>query len=396
MIEFRWGTATDVGRVRQANQDQLLTAAPMFVVADGMGGHAGGEVASAIAIDEMAKAERLGSVDQLVDAIQQANREIVDRSRLDPELRGMGTTLVALVGMTVGDDPRLGVANVGDSRVYRRADDELVQVTEDHTLVEALVRDGRLTPEEALDHPQRNIVTRALGIDERVLVDSWELTPVVGDRYLLCSDGLFNELDSPGILEVLHRVDDAAEAAVALVSAACEAGGRDNVTVVIVDVVDTDAAADNVAEDRIIAVHKALPDGVLRLDPPTATGPSDPHPDEIEVDRTVEKPPFVTWRLALFVAAVLIILGVVLALVITDARSSYFVGLDGEEVVIYRGQPDGWLWIDPTIEEREGFDISDLNDADIEFVADRVEFDSFEEARDRADGLIQRAITDEP
>ena len=110
----------------------------------------------------------------------------------------------------------------------------------------------------------------------------------------------------------------------------------------------------------------------------------------------MEKPPFVTWRLALFVAAVLIILGVVLALVITDARSSYFVGLDGEEVVIYRGQPDGWLWIDPTIEEREGFDISDLNDADIEFVEDRVEFDSFEEARDRADGLIQRAITDEP
>ena len=141
MIEFAWGTATDVGQVRQNNQDQMLTAPPVFVVADGMGGHNGGEVASATAVDEMAKAQGVASVDDLIDAVQMANREIVDRSKIEPELRGMGTTLVALVGMMVGDRQRIGVANVGDSRLYRATDEELVQLTEDHTLVEALVRD---------------------------------------------------------------------------------------------------------------------------------------------------------------------------------------------------------------------------------------------------------------
>lgn len=396
MIEFRWGTATDVGRVRQANQDQLLTADPVFVVADGMGGHNGGEVAAAIAVDEMAKAEGLSSIDDLIEAIQQANREIVDRSRLDPELRGMGTTMVALVGMTVDGDPRLGLANVGDSRVYLRAADDLVQLTDDHTLVEALVRDGRLTPEEAVNHPQRNIVTRALGIDEKVLVDSWELAPVAGDRYLLCSDGLFNELEPEFMLEVLHRVDDVGAAAVELVDAACEAGGRDNVTVLVLDVVDTDAAAVDPAGDRILSVHKAVPDSVLRRDAPPEPGPSDPHPDEIEVDRTVNKAPFVTWRLGLFVTAVLLVLAVLLSSIVAYARTSYFVGVDGEEVVIFRGRPDGVLWFDPTVEEPVVLTVSEIEPEFLADVIDGVEFDTLDEARAYADALTQQAVTDDP
>jgi len=395
MIEFRWGTATDVGRVRSANQDQLLTMTPVFVVADGMGGHNGGEVASAIAVDEMAKAEGVASVDDLIEAVQQANREIVDRSKLDPELRGMGTTLVALVGMTVGDAPRLGVANVGDSRLYRRAEDGIVQITEDHTLVEALVRDGRLTAEEALTHPQRNIVTRALGIDDKVLVDTWELAPKVDDRYVLCSDGLFNELSPEEIFAVLSDIEEPAEAAVALVNAACDAGGRDNVTVVIVDVVDTDAAAD-VADDRIISVHKAVPDSVLRLDPPVETGPNDPHPDEILVDRAVEKSPFVTWRLGVFVATVMLVLGVLVSSVVAYARSGYFVGLEGETVVIYQGRPDGVLWFDPTVEQSLEITVAELDPDDLSDVADGREFDSLEEAEAYADELLQRAVTVDP
>ncbi|MEM7141406.1 MAG: Stp1/IreP family PP2C-type Ser/Thr phosphatase [Actinomycetota bacterium] len=396
MIEFRWGTATDVGQVRQANQDQLLTAPPVFVVADGMGGHNGGEVASAIAVDEMAKAEGVASVDDLIEAVQVANREIVDRSKIEPELRGMGTTMVAFVGMMVGDKQRIGVANVGDSRLYRAEAEELVQLTEDHTLVEALVRDGRLTPEEALTHPQRNIVTRALGIDEKVLVDTWELGPVVGDRYVLCSDGLFNELREADILEVLHRVDDAGEAAVELVTGAVTAGGRDNVTVVVVDVVAADEVDEEIPDDRIISIHKAVPDSVLRLDPPTETGPADPHPDEIVVDRTIEKPPFVTWRLGLFVAAVLLVVGVLLSSVVAYARSSYFVGIDDDQVVIYRGRPDGVLWFDPTVEEPVVLSVAELDPEDLPDVIEGVEFDDIDDARSYAAALTERALTDDP
>jgi protein phosphatase len=395
MTEFRWGTATDVGRVRSANQDQLLTMDPVFVVADGMGGHNGGEVAAAIAVDEMAKAAEVASVDDLIEAVQRANREIVDRSRLDPALRGMGTTLVALVGMSTDESTRLGVANVGDSRLYRVADEQLAQITEDHTLVEALVRDGRLTAEDALTHPQRNIVTRALGIDDKVLVDTWVLAPVEGDRYLLCSDGLFNELRPTEMYDLLREIDDPAEAAVALVNAACDAGGRDNVTVVIVDVVETDTVAD-VPDDRVLSTHKAVPDSVLRLDPPVQTGPGDPHPDEIIVDRTATKAPFVTWRLGLFVGAVLLVLGVLVSSVVAYARSAYFVGLDGEEVVIYRGRPDGVLWFDPTVEEPVVLTIAELEPEDLRDVSDGVEFDTLDEARAFADALLQRVATDDP
>ncbi|MEQ8842720.1 MAG: protein phosphatase 2C domain-containing protein [Acidimicrobiales bacterium] len=402
MIEFRWGTATDVGRVRSANQDQLLTVDPVFVVADGMGGHNGGEVAAAIAVDEMAKVGVVRTLDELSEAVQVANREIVDRSKLEPGLRGMGTTLVALVGMTTGDVSRLGVANVGDSRLYLRGADELVQVTEDHTLVEALVRDGRLTAEEALDHPQRNIVTRALGIDDKVLVDTWELAPVAGDRYLLCSDGLFNELTPAEILAMLRDIDDPSEAAVSLVNGACDAGGRDNVTVVIVDVVeidrDDDAAGttvDDVPADRVVSTRKAVPDSVLRVDPPVATGPNDPHPDEILVDRRSSSS-FFTWRLGLFVATVLLVLGILASSVVAYARSAYFVGIDGETVVIYRGRPDGVLWFDPTLEEPLTLTVSELDSDDLDDVAGGVEFDTLDEARAYADVLLERAATDDP
>lgn len=397
MIEFRWGTATDAGRVRQNNQDQLLTSEPVFVVADGMGGHAGGEVASAIAVDEMAKHDQISSREDLIAAVQTANREIVDRSRLEPELRGMGTTLVTLVGMVVDGEPRLGVANVGDSRLYRSAAEELVQITEDHTLVEALVRDGRLTAEEAINHPQRNIVTRALGIDEKVLVDTWEMRPVAGDRYVLCSDGLFNELSSDEILSVLHEVDDPDEAAAKLTESACDAGGRDNVTVVIVDVVDTDAEPQpGDTDDRIIGIGKAVPDSVLRVTQQAETTPTDPHPDEIEVDRTVTKAPFVTWRLGLFVAAVLLVLGILASTLVAYARSSYFVGLDDDQVVIYKGQPDGVLWFDPTVEEPVVVSVADLDVEDLQAVLDNVEFDTLDDARDYAAALAQRSGVNPP
>ena len=240
MTAFESGAATDVGQVRAHNEDTFVVAGTVFVVADGMGGHNGGEIASRIAVDRLAAIGPVNSINVLVRGVQEANSDIRERAREQPEFRGMGTTVVMLAAIERAGSHRLGMANVGDSRLYRLTDSGLHQHTEDHSLVEALVRDGRLTRAEAAVHPQRNIVTRALGIDDKVLVDAWELIPVAGDRYVLCSDGLFGEIDDGEIHEVLQATSSPQDAADELVRRACEAGGRDNITVVVVDVVEAD------------------------------------------------------------------------------------------------------------------------------------------------------------
>ena len=257
MTTLAWGAVTDPGRMRDVNQDGVLSTEGVFAVADGMGGHSGGEVASAIAVELMAETTSFNSVGELLETVQRANREVLDRARLDRALHGMGTTLVALVAMTVDDTELLGVANVGDSRLYLRTPDEMMQLTEDHSLVEGMVRDGWISPSEAKVHPQRNVVTRALGVEEPLLVDAWELVPVTGDRYLLCSDGLNNELSDAEIEEILDEAADPRQAAHELVQAACDAGGRDNVTVVVVDVVDADPSESDPPADRVVAVHQS-------------------------------------------------------------------------------------------------------------------------------------------
>ena len=177
------------------------------------------------------------SLADLVLAVHMANRNITERAADDEALRGMGTT-VCVVGMVDEDGEHVAVLNVGDSRVYLFAAGELHRLTEDHSLVETLVREGRITPEEAEVHPQRNVLTRALGVEALVVVDAWLLAPCQGDRLLLCSDGLFNELGEDRIAEVLAEGDEPEVAARRLAAEADAAGGRDNITTVVVDVVD--------------------------------------------------------------------------------------------------------------------------------------------------------------
>ncbi len=396
MTTFAVGAATDVGRVRRNNQDHYLVSDPVFVLADGMGGHSGGEIASEIAVTTMAKAEHVASIDELIGWVQEANEQIVARTHTEPALRGMGTTVCALVGLSNAGPHRIGIANVGDSRLYRLTEEGLHQHTEDHSLVEALVRDGRLTRAEAANHPQRNIVTRALGIDEKVLVDAWELVPITGDRYVLCSDGLFGEIGTQEIHEVLASTDSPQAAADDLVSRACAAGGRDNVTVVIVDIAEADSV-DDPPEDRVTDTRKALPDGVLHIERPTAADDpiieGDPHPDEIRVGTPV---PFLTWRLAAFITAVVVVLAVLFTSITIYARSAYFVGVEGENVVIYKGRPGGVLWFDPTLEADVGISVAELDPGDLEAVSDGQEFDSLDEARRYATELTKRAGSADP
>lgn len=241
MTVLRSGSASDVGRVRSANEDRLLDSGALFAVADGMGGHAGGEVAAALAIDTLQRGFASEPTARgLVDAVRRANLAVWERSHRDAEVRGMGTTLTvaALVPAETGD--RLVVANVGDSRAYRYAAGRLMQMTTDHSVAEELVARGELSETEAAVHPHRHILTRALGVAPEVDVDAWELWPAEGERFVLCSDGLTNELTEDRIATVLDELRDPQSAAEALVGLANEHGGSDNVTVVVLDVVVAD------------------------------------------------------------------------------------------------------------------------------------------------------------
>ena len=235
-VRLSHGAASAVGHVRAINQDDFGAGDDLFVLADGMGGHRGGEVASAEAV-----AGVLGSFDErtragLARAVDRANQAVFGRAAGDVDLFGMGTTLCALaLARSEGGDV-LAVANVGDSRVYRYGDGRLTQVSDDHSLVADLVRAGDLTEEEAARHPQRNILTRALGIESALSVDTWELSIQADDRYLLCSDGLFNEIDDDRIAALLAGHDNPELTAATLVRAAVDAGGHDNVTALVVDI----------------------------------------------------------------------------------------------------------------------------------------------------------------
>jgi serine/threonine protein phosphatase PrpC len=397
--ELRYGQATDVGRVRTINEDRFFGDGSVFAVADGMGGHSGGEVASGLAIETLSERSRLAGIDDLVGLVHTANERIVGLAREDPSLRGMGTTISVLATLDTPDiDTRLGVANVGDSRVYRLDDGGIEQITEDHSLVEALVRDGRLSPEEAGRHPQRNILTRALGIDERVLVDAWELEAVTGDRYLVCSDGLFNELTVDEMATIVAELDDPQAAADLLVERACDAGGRDNVTAVVVHV--TEGADLEPDAQRMVAVRRAVPDAetfepadeddpsARAADGTSASGPAD------EPSTTTRRRRWRGWRANFAGAFAVLLLVLMMASVATWARSAYFVGVDGADVVIFQGRPGGVLWFDPTIAEPVNISVAELDESDYETVAAGVEFGNIDEARDYGIRLALRVRGD--
>jgi protein phosphatase len=290
---LRSGSATDVGRVRTINQDLPLVRPNLYAVADGMGGHVGGEVAARVAVETLAHAfEQTPTVNGLRQAFSEANAAVWSESQANTDLRGMGTTLtaVALVGDDAGRE-LLALANVGDSRAYVFSEGELVQITDDHSLAEERMRHGEMTEAEAAVHPQRHILTRALGVSSDVEADMWELHLRSGDRVLLCSDGLSNEVGMDEIAGVLGGLDDPEAAARRLVDVANEHGGSDNITVVIVDVQMGEEESD--AEAKVMAVGAAT--SVLEAPASTAeetNGTSGaPSPDgggaEPEVDRDI-------------------------------------------------------------------------------------------------------------
>jgi len=246
---------TDTGRQRRANEDSHLARAPLFVVADGMGGAQAGEVASRIAIESFQDGLQGATSPEaaLAELTQRANAHIHELSHSNAEQAGMGTTLTAVY---VGER-EVSIAHVGDSRAYRLRDGELERLTEDHSLVDELLRQGRLTPEEALEHPQRSVITRALGPEGAVEVDTRSYTARDGDVYLLCSDGLTTMLAEDRLAELLLAHASLREAGEALIAAANEAGGRDNITVVLLRIEELDAGAAPPTEESSVVQEPA-------------------------------------------------------------------------------------------------------------------------------------------
>ena len=374
MTDFRVGSATDVGRVRSNNQDSFLVReGDLFAVADGMGGHQGGEVASALALQILGQAHDEPSTSTLVRAVRSANQAVFDKAGADPDLKGMGTTLTALADVDTREGRRRGIVNVGDSRLYRLRNDRIEQLTEDHSLVASLVRQGRITAEEAENHPQRNILTRALGIDEAVAVDSWEVEPVAGDRFLICSDGLFNEVDENRIVATLRRFEDPGDAARELVRLANDGGGRDNITAVVVDVVAATDVAPTPAADEVDDDGTILQPGLSQEIPvPRDTTAEVP---VIEEDPAADEPRSrrLTWRVAAFAVALLLLIALVVGALGWYATNTYFVAIADDQVTIFKGRPGGFLWFDPTVEQATGIALDDVPEAELAELEDGVD-----------------------
>ena len=352
MEEFTitYGAVTHVGQVRTGNEDSLLADNNVFMVADGMGGHNAGEVASLMAVEQLREAASgIIAETDLVQALEHANEVIYAESMTNHLHHGMGTTLAAMV---VLENNSIVVAHVGDSRVYMWHEGALSRLSKDHSYVQELVDEGIVSIDEARTHPRRNIVTRALGIDANVEVEANTFPVTVGAWYVLCSDGLVDEISDADIAKVLERCTSPHEAAQALVDAANAAGGRDNITVIVVSTASPDA-------EPVVPVEAPSISGVNDTDPagvPVVEAPASA-PTAAPAKKKFRFGPVLFWSA---------LVGIVLAVLVVFAaygRTGYFVSFQGDDVVVLKGRPGGVLWFNPTVEARTTLTRGDLTDS---------------------------------
>ncbi|HEV8099091.1 MAG TPA: Stp1/IreP family PP2C-type Ser/Thr phosphatase [Gaiellaceae bacterium] len=324
--QLRTASATDTGRRRRHNEDAYVCEPPLFAVADGMGGAQAGELASGLAAAALRdeSSELVGGEQRVDDLIHEANRRVYQRQSEDASASGMGTTMtVALV-----EDGRVAIGHVGDSRAYLIRERKLEQLTEDHSLVAELVRSGKLSPEEAEGHPQRSVITRALGTDPDVDVDTFLVETKAGDLFLLCSDGLTSMVDDETILrEVERNRDDLTRAAKALVRAANKGGGEDNITVVFFEIAG-DSGSD---VERTVTLPPVEDDDETTLDEHDGVPP-------VAVKRRDEDGH--AGRRALFALLALVLVVALCGFAVWGLWRSHFVGVESDgHVVVYQGLP---------------------------------------------------------
>jgi serine/threonine protein phosphatase PrpC len=334
---------SDTGRQRRGNEDAYFARSPLFAVADGMGGAQAGEVASRLAVEvlEQGLPEGSGSIEERLRArVREANARINAVGQADDQRAGMGTTLTVA---HVGED-ELTVAHVGDSRLYRLRDGAFERLTDDHTLVDELVRQGKLTPEEADEHPQRSIITRALGPEMGVEADSRTWPARAGDVYLICSDGLTSMVDEARVGELVATAPSLAAAGRTLIEAANDAGGRDNITVVLFRLEEVGGAAPaEPDESQATAEHQPVGGGGTAVAAP-ATTTTEPVARRAPRAPRTEGPPRRRRRRGVRVPVGAVLVLFLVACVLLGAyyasQTVYFVGASNDGfVTVYRGLP---------------------------------------------------------
>jgi PPM family protein phosphatase len=327
--------ASDLGRQRQGNEDSYFVRAPLFVVADGMGGAQAGEVASEMAVEAFDGGLPDGApADALVQVIADANRRIHDRSRAESQRAGMGTTLTAAY---VGEQ-EVTIAHVGDSRAYLLRDGRLERLTRDHSLVGELVARGKLTEEQAETHPQRSVITRALGPEPDVQVDVQAYQARDGDLFMVCSDGLTSMVPETRVTQILEHAGSLGQAGRELIAAANDAGGRDNITVILFRLQEVDGGEEPAAAEQETWEGDAAPSGghtsTMAVAKPRAKLIEEPPPAPAPTAAKRRR------RIPMGAVAVLIVLLIVAAGLWTASRAVYFVGVDDRgAVTVYQGLP---------------------------------------------------------
>lgn len=374
------GARTDVGRVRDMNQDAYLVSDPLFGIADGMGGHAAGDVAAETAVStvkEMFEQAPPDRPNDLARYLREANARVYRKASEEPGLQGMGTTFTLI--HVVGEQAHLG--HVGDSRAYLYREGRLEQITKDHTLVQRMVDEGRIRPEEAPHHPQRNVISRALGIDDNIEVDISTLDLRDGDRLLICSDGLTSMLSDEQIATILGGGGEVEALADRLVGAANEAGGEDNITVVLLDVTNEGEGS--------LAPASESEDEATPPPPPPADDALVADPDDDEDDGSPGRAR--KWIVAL---VVLIILG---AGAFVAARmtlaNSWFVGTtETGTVAIFKGIPEDIVGLSfRDVHEESDLQADDLPSFLRSDVDEGIKVESLEEAQETIEDLKQRS-----
>ena len=406
-IALRYAARSDVGLVRSNNQDSGYAGSHLLVVADGMGGHAGGDVASSVAIGRLARLDSETPASDIVATLEEtvldANQEILRRARDEPQLRGLGTTITAMLRA----EGKFALAHIGDSRAYLLRDDETTQITKDHTFVQRLLDEGRLTEEEAERHPQRSVLMRVLGdVDADPELDLSLRPAHPGDRWMLCSDGLSGLVSLDTIDATLRGFEDPGQCAEELIQLALKGGGPDNITCVIADVVDLDQLprgeeAPSTAPQIVGSAARN------RHRPTTASGPAakaaaltreEPSAPYEDSDFSEDEPPRRSpWPALVAVLLLVAVLGGALWAGYAWSQRQFYVGTDGTNVVLYQGlsQDLGPISLSEPVEVSE-IALDELPQVTQQQVTNTITAGDRESAEEIMDRLEQSALTNRP